>query len=206
VEQRVPARNVVAIASSVGGIEALMVIIEFLPSNLNAAVVSAQHICRSKPSHLAPILARRTPMQVKQAADGDCLCHACIFVAPPNQHLLVQAGGRLQLSTSPPIHFSRRSAEPLFCSVAALYGRNCLGVVLIGGDSDGSLGVQVIKNAGGKIIVQDKATSVDFSMPESAIKTGAVDLMLPLNEIPAAIVSHVNELTNNPPPTHGASQ
>ena len=186
-----PARNVVVIAASVGGIQALSTVIESLPANLPAALAIAQHLSRSQPSHLADILTRRTPLPVKQAAHGDRLCHGCVFVAPPNRHLLVRSGGVLQLSDSPPIHFSRPSAEPLFSSVAALYGRNALGVVLTGSDSDASLGVQTIKNAGGNVIVQDATTSVDFSMPQSAISTGAVDQVVPLEKITAAIVAYV---------------
>lgn len=168
-----------------------------LPANLPAAIVVAQHIPRSHPSRLAEILARKTPMLVKQAANGDVLCHSRIFVAPPDQHLLIESGGLLHLSTSPRIHFTRPSAEPLFCSAAAVYGKNVVGVVLTGADSDASLGVQIIKNAGGKIVVQNQATSVDFSMPQAAIQTGKVDLVLPLNEISEAIVNAVVELTKS---------
>jgi two-component system chemotaxis response regulator CheB len=192
-----PAQNVVVIAASVGGIEALRIVIGNLPSNLNAAVVIAQHISRSHPSQLAEILARKTPMPVKQAADGDCLCHSCVFVAPPNQHVLIEPDGILRLSSSPPIHFTRPSAEPLFCSAAAAYRKHVVAVVLTGSDSDASLCVQIIGKVGGKIIVQDEATSVDFSMPRAAINSTNVDRVIPLDQIAGAIAEFVQDLTNN---------
>jgi two-component system chemotaxis response regulator CheB len=182
------ADHVLVIAGSAGGISALGSLLEDLPSHLEAAIVIAQHVSRYHPSHLAEILARQTFMPVRQAADDDVLRHGCIFVAPPDHHLLIEMGGVLRLSTSPRIHFTRPSAEPLFCSAAAIYGKHAIGVVLTGSDSDASLGVQVIKNAGGKIIVQNEATAVDFSMPRAAIATGKVDMVLPLCQIAGAIV------------------
>jgi two-component system, chemotaxis family, protein-glutamate methylesterase/glutaminase len=186
-----PAQNIVVIAGSVGGVEALSVLTGNLPANLKAAVVVAQHVSRNRPSQLAEILSRRTPMPVKQVADGDRLCHSCIFVAPSNEHVLIELEGILRLSSSPRIHFTRPSAEPLFCSAAAVYGKKVIGVVLTGSDADASLCVQVIGNVGGKVIVQDETTSADFSMPRSAIQTGKVNFVLPLTKIGSAIVELV---------------
>ena len=88
----------------------------------------------------------------------------------------------LELSSSgaEKVHYARPSAEPLFASVADIYQKNAIAVVLTGGDGDGSFGVQIIKEQGGKIIAQDRPTSQDFSMPETSIKTGDVDFILPL--------------------------
>jgi two-component system chemotaxis response regulator CheB len=99
--------------------------------------------------------------------------------------MFVAKGGRLELSSSASekVHYARPSAEPLFASVAEVYQKNAIAVVLTGGDGDGSFGVQIIKEQGGKVIAQDRPTSQDFSMPETSIKTGDVDFILPLNEI-----------------------
>jgi hypothetical protein len=124
---------------------------------------------------------------------GDFLCQSCVFVAPPNHHLLVSGDGRLKLSssTSEKVHHARPSAEPLFASVADVYKKNAIAVVLTGGDGDGSIGVQIIKEKGGKVIAQDRPTSQDFSMPETSIKTGDVDFILPLNEIAPKLIELV---------------
>jgi two-component system chemotaxis response regulator CheB len=188
------AQNIVVIAASIGGIEALQTLVEMLPTNLEAAVAIVQHISRHHPSQLAQILSRHTPMPVKQVSNGDFLCQGCIFVAPPNCHILIQRNHILTLSTASPVHFCRPSAEPLFSSAAAVFGKHVVGVVLTGADSDGFFGVKVIKNAGGCVIVQDETTSANFEMPRSAILTGQVDHILPLNEIASSIVKLVNKM------------
>ena len=94
--------------------------------------------------------------------------------------MFVTKGGSLELSSSSSEkdHYARPSAEPLFASVANVYRKNAIAVVLTGGDGDGSFGVQIIKEKGGKVIAQDRPTSEDFSMPETSIKTGDVDFIL----------------------------
>ncbi len=128
---------------------------------------------------------------VKQAQPGDLLCHSCVFVAPPNHHLTVGLDGILALSspTAEKIHHARPSAEPLFASVAEVYRKNAIAVVLTGGDGDGSTGVGIIKDHGGMVIAQDRPTSEDFSMPESSIETGDVDFILPLDEIAPRLIT-----------------
>src|SRR6185503_8275142 len=128
-----------------------------------------------------------------QAKTGDFLCHSCVFVAPPNHHLSVAKDGRLKLSSSSAekVHYARPSAEPLFASVAAVYQKSAIAVVLTGGDGDGSFGVQIIKDKGGMVIAQDRPTSENFSMPETSIQTGDVDFILPLDEIASKLIELV---------------
>ena len=106
---------------------------------------------------------------------------------------MVTKGGRLELSSSAAekVHYARPSAEPLFASVAEIYQKHAIAVVLTGGDGDGSFGVQIIKERGGTVIAQDRPTSQDFSMPETSIKTGDVDFILPLNEIAPKLIELV---------------
>jgi two-component system, chemotaxis family, protein-glutamate methylesterase/glutaminase len=176
---------VITMAASVGGLKALSVILGGLPADFPAAIAIVMHISPEHKSLLAEILECRTPLAVKQAHSGDILCRASVFVAPPNHHMSVVEGGRLELSssTSEKVHHARPSAEPLFASVAEVYKKNAIAVVLTGGDGDGSIGVQIIKEMGGKVIAQDRPTSEDFSMPETSIKTGDVDFILPLDKI-----------------------
>jgi two-component system chemotaxis response regulator CheB len=172
-------------ATSVGGLKALSVILGGLPADFPAAIAVVMHLSPDHKSVLAEILRNRTGLKVKQAETGDILCPASVFIAPPNHHLYVVEGGRLELSSSASekIHYARPSAEPLFSSVAGIYQKNAIAVVLTGGDGDGSFGVQIIKDKGGTVIAQDRPTSQDFSMPETSIKTGDVDFILPLGEI-----------------------
>jgi two-component system chemotaxis response regulator CheB len=171
----------------------LSVILGGLPPGFPAALAIVLHLSPDHQGGLAEILGRRTPLVVKEARTGDFLGPSCVFVAPPNHHLSVAPGGRLELSSvkGPKINHARPSAEPLFISAAAQYHRHAIAVVLTGGDGDGSFGVQVIKDHGGVVIAQDWRTSVDFSMPETSIKTSAVDFVLPLEEIAGKLIDLV---------------
>jgi two-component system chemotaxis response regulator CheB len=184
---------VIAMAASVGGLKALSVILGGLPANFPAAIAIVMHLAPEHKSILAEILNSRTHLAVKQAHTGDILRRGSVFVAPPNHHLSVVEGGRLKLSSSAAekVHFARPSAEPLFASVAKVYQKNAIAVVLTGGDGDGSFGVQIIKERGGTVIAQDRPTSQDFSMPETSIKTGDVDFILPLNAIAPKLIELV---------------
>ena len=185
--------TVIAMAASVGGLEALSVILGGLPTDFPAAIAIVMHLSPDHKSFLAELLNRRTRLVVKQAHTGDVLCPSCVFVAPPNHHLSVDRGGRLKLSSTAAkkINFARPSAEPLFVSVAAVYKQDAIAVVLTGGDGDGSFGVQIIKDHGGKVIAQDRPTSKDFSMPKTSIETGDVDFILPLDQVAAKLIELV---------------
>ncbi len=186
---------VIAMAASVGGLKALSVILGGLPKDFPASVAIVMHLSPDYKSVLAEILGKRTDLVVKQAQTGDVLCLGCVFVAPPNHHLSVAANRRLKLSSSDAvkIHYARPSAEPLFASVAAVFKKNAIAVVLTGGDGDGSFGVQIIKQ-GGTVIAQDRPTSEDFSMPKSSIETGDVDFVLPLDAIAPKLIELVTSL------------
>jgi len=197
-----PAQCVIAIAASAGGLNALSVILSALPADFPAAIAIVMHLSPDHKSLLAEILKCRTPLDVRQAETGDVLCHSSVFVAVPNHHMFVLPGGIIEISssTAEKVHFARPSAEPLFASVASLYKRNAIAVVLTGGDGDGSIGVSIVKENGGSVIAQDLATSQDFSMPQTAIETGDVDFILPLEEIAPRLVELVGmgEVVHSP--------
>ena len=190
-----PSFPVIAMATSVGGLKALSVILARLPADFPAAIAIVMHLAPDHKSILAELLNGRTHLVVKQAHSDDVLCPSTVFVAPPNHHLSVVKGGRLKLSssTAEKVHYARPSAEPLFASVAAVYKKDAIAVVLTGGDGDGSFGVKIIKDKGGKVIAQDRPTSENFSMPETAIQTGDVDFILPLDRIAAKLVELVGD-------------
>jgi two-component system chemotaxis response regulator CheB len=183
--------DVVAMTASAGGLSALGRVFTALPGDFPAAIVVVQHLDPRHRSLMADILSRRTALQVREAKDEDRLEPATVFIAPPNRHLLVNTDGTLSLSHSELVHFVRPSADLLFESVAASYKDRAIAVVLTGTGSDGNMGVRAIKKMGGTVIVQDEKTSEFFGMPGAAIQTGNVDFILPLAEIPSALVSLV---------------
>ncbi len=180
--------DLVALAASAGGLTAISRILSALPADFPAAIVIVQHLDPRHRSLMANILSRRTPLQVKQAEEGDYLSSATVYIAPPNRHLLVNPDGTLSLSQSELVHFVRPSADLLFESVAASYRHCAIGVVLTGTGSDGAMGVQAIKKMGGTVISQDEESAEFFGMPSAAIQTGDVDFVLSLDEISSALV------------------
>jgi two-component system chemotaxis response regulator CheB len=140
---------------------------------------------------IASVLGRRTTLPVALARADEQATAGTIYVAPPNYHLLVGAGGTLTLSSSELVHFVRPSADLLFESVAGAYGAAALACVLTGSGQDGAMGVSAIKTRGGTVIVQDPASAEFKGMPEAAVATGTVDFVLPLDEIGSVITGLV---------------
>jgi two-component system chemotaxis response regulator CheB len=180
---------VVAIAASAGGVQALQEVLAALPADLPAAVLVVQHLDRAHPSYLPDILARSVVMAVHHAEQGERMKPGVIYVAPPDEHLLLNGDGTFTLAHTELVHFVRPSADLLFESVAGAAGERALAVVLTGTGHDGALGTKAIKRRGGTVIAQDEATSAYFGMPGSAIADGCVDSALPLDEIADAIVA-----------------
>lgn len=183
--------DVVALASSAGGIAALSEILGSLPGEFPAAIVVVQHLDPRHRSLMADILRRRTALNVVQAAEGDHIRAGTVYIAPPDRHLLVNANGTLSLSHSELVHFVRPSADLLFESVAASYRKRAIAVVLTGTGSDGSMGIGAIKKMGGTVVAQDQASAEFSGMPGAAIRSGNADFVLPLDEIAPALVTLV---------------
>jgi|SRR5262245_39283234 len=183
------ALDVVVMAASAGGLKALSHVLAELPEAFPAAILVVQHVDPTHRSLMAEILDRRTSLDVKQAEDGDALEPGKVFVAPPNRHLLLTEGGTIALSGALPVNFLRPSADLLFESVAVVCKHRAIAVVLSGTGRDGATGVSAIKRMGGTVIVQSIGSSEFPGMPGSAIQTGDVDRILPLNEIASALVT-----------------
>jgi two-component system chemotaxis response regulator CheB len=183
------------VAASAGGLKALTAVLSPLPPDLPAAIVIVQHLAPRYRSVLAQILDRCTAIDVRQVQDGAVLRPGTAFIAPPDNHVLVNSNGVLLLSKSERVHFLRPSADLLFESVAASYRARTIAVVLTGSGSDGSKGVEAVKTMGGTVLAQDEATSEFRDMPSAAVRTGSVDFVLPLNEISAALVSLIRGAT-----------
>jgi two-component system, chemotaxis family, protein-glutamate methylesterase/glutaminase len=183
-----PAANrLVILGASAGGPLALGDVLADLPDDLDATVVVVLHLHASHPSVLAEVLARRTRLAVTQAQHGERLEPAHVYVAPPGTHLLFDEGDRtLVLDDGPPRRHLRPSIDATFESAAAIFEGETIAVVLTGTGADGSAGAVAVHGHGGTVLAQDAAEFA--SMPRAAIATGAVDRILPLQEIGPAIV------------------
>ena len=185
---------VVAIAASAGGVQAPLALTAALP----AAVLVAQHLAETPASHLAQVLARRCPLPVRTAVDGDSVRPGLVLVCPGGSHLLLAPGPRLWLPSDGPVNFVRPSADRLFESLARTCGRHAIAVVLSGSGRDGAVGVRAVKAAGGTVIVEDRTTAQFYGMPKAAIRSGAADLVLPIQDIPGVLVGLILETCNEP--------
>jgi two-component system chemotaxis response regulator CheB len=184
--------EVVAVASSAGGIHGLATLLSALEAELPVPVLVVQHLDPRHRTVIAEVLGRRTEMNVKLAEDHERIVPGTAYIAPPDRHLLVRPGGLLALTDSELVHFVRPSADLLFESVAGAYGPQAIACVLTGTGRDGAMGVDAVKSRGGTVIVQDPATAEFSGMPEAAVGTGTVDFVLPLEEI-AAVISGLVE-------------
>lgn len=185
--------DIIAIGASAGGLAAITEVLAPLSADFPCALVVVQHLHPDYQSRMAEILSRRTKLNVKQAQDGDQLSPGTVYIAPPDNHLLVLADGVLALRHTQKIHFLRPSADVLFESVASSFMSRSIGVVLSGTGSDASAGLTAIKNAGGITIAEDYKTAEFPGMPESAWHTGLVDFILPLSKIGAKLIELVEK-------------
>ncbi|MBW8907310.1 MAG: chemotaxis protein CheB [Betaproteobacteria bacterium] len=179
--------DVVALAASAGGLNALTHVLAALPPDFPAALVVVQHLDRRHRSVMADILARKCRLPVKEAVEGEPLQAGRAYIAPPDRHLLVTPDHSVSLTQTELVHFVRPSADLLFESVAASYKERAIAVVLSGSGQDGAMGVKAIKKMGGTVIVQDAKNAEFTGMPEAAQATGKADFVLPLDDIAPAL-------------------
>jgi len=182
--------KIVAIGSSTGGTNALEFLLKNMPPDIPPMVV-VQHM----PSGFTQLFAERLnslyTQDVREAKSGDFLMRGRMLIAPADLHMkIVQQQGKLAVEcyAGNRIHGVMPAADILFESVANVMGKNAIGVILTGMGNDGAKGMVHIKNAGGKNIGQDEASCVVYGMPKAAKDLGAVEIELPLNQIPDAIM------------------
>ena len=180
-----------ALVGSAGGLSAVSVVLAALPAELAAPLIVLLHLDPNHVSRLAPILARKTPLSVKQAETGDTLVAGHVFVAPPASHLLVTLSGSLELGHGPPVRRLRPSADVFLTSLALAYGTGTLAIILSGAGHDGAAGAAAVKLAGGTVFAQDQETAEYFGMPGAAIEEHVVDQVLPLGDVAVAVVEFV---------------
>jgi len=174
--------DVVAVGASAGGFHAISGLLRPLPAEFPGSIVIVQHLYPTHESLLANLLQSHTALLVKQAEHDEIMLPGHVYIAPPDQHLLV-GPGKIQLAHTRLVHFSRPSIDLLFESVAGVYGSHSIGIILTGTLKDGSAGIRAIKEAGGVTMAQDPADAEFDSMPAAAMATGCVDYSLPLAKL-----------------------
>lgn len=179
----------VVIGASTGGPRALETVLLNLPQNLPAAVFVTQHMPPNFTRALAERLDKVAAIRIKEAEHGEPVFPGTVYLAPGNYHMEVTAERTIRLTQDPPVEHVRPSANVMMVSVAQVYGKHTLGVILTGMGKDGAAGMVEIKKQGGSTLAQDEETSVIFSMPRAAIQAGAADRVLPLQRIAGAITA-----------------
>jgi two-component system, chemotaxis family, protein-glutamate methylesterase/glutaminase len=188
-DQRFP---VVVLAASTGGPATVMRIAPGFTHDFPAAVILVQHMPATFTTQYAAQLAEFTEIRVKEAEANESLQPGTLYICPGGQHLRVTPTGRIQLDgTSGRINGYLPNIDITMESVAAFAGPLSIGAVLTGMGNDGAIGAKAIKSAGGLVLAQDEATSVIFGMPAEAIKAGAVDQVLGIDDVYAAIEKRV---------------
>lgn len=182
--------RVVGMGASAGGLEALERFFERADTEMAVAYVVVQHLSPDHKSLMADILGKRTRLPVTEAEDGVVLEPGRVYVVPARKNLVVE-GRFLRLKERAAAHTLNLPIDLLFRSLAEQQGELAMGVVLSGTGSDGRMGIEAIKEAGGLVIAQDPSTARFDGMPLSAISTGLVDLILAPDAMPAEIRRHV---------------
>ena len=193
---RLSTEKVIAIGASTGGTEAIRVVLEQLPADAPAVVIT-QHMPPGFTRSFAARLDGLCRLTVTEAVDGERALPGHAYIAPGDRHLKLTRSGanyQLALDDGPPVNRHRPSVEVLFRSVAAHAGPNAIGIMLTGMGKDGAAAMREMKDAGSYNIAQDEATCVVFGMPKEAIAAGAVDEVLPVQRIAQRVLERLAAL------------
>jgi len=184
--------KIVVIGASTGGTEALKTLLEALPPD-TPGIVIVQHMPELFTRAFAGRLDGLCSISVKEAETNDSVIRGRALIAPGNHHMLLKRSGAryyVEIKDGPLVSRHRPSVDVLFRSAARYAGQNAVGVILTGMGDDGAHGMLEMKQAGAFTIAQDEATCVVFGMPKEAIKLGAVDKVVPLQSVAAAVLAH----------------
>jgi len=186
--------QIIAIGASTGGTEAIKTVLERLPPD-SPAVLITQHIPAAFSRPFAERMNRHSPMAVCQAEDGQPVIPGHAYIAPGDHHLVLERSGAryiCRLSSADPVNRHRPSVDVLFDSVAAKAGANAVGTLLTGMGDDGARGLLAMRNAGAMTFAQDEATSVVWGMPGAAHKLGAPQKLVPIERMAEALLNAVS--------------
>jgi two-component system chemotaxis response regulator CheB len=176
-------KRIVVVGTSLGGLNALSILLAGIPGDFRLPIAIAQHRTRDADSTLAALLQRQSQLPVTEAEDKTPIEPGHVYLAPPDYHLLV-GSDELSLSTDAPVSNARPSIDVLFDSAASSFGSGVIAVVLTGASEDGAIGAAAVKSRGGRIIAQDPTEAESPVMPMAVVSRNLVDLILPLRAIP----------------------
>ncbi len=163
-----------------------------LPAGLGAAVLIVQHMPAGFTRSLAQRLDAMSALSVREAEQGERVETDHVYLAPGGYHLRVVAGGggapHVSLDQGPTVWGVRPAADPMFASIATLFGTRAVGVVLTGMGRDGAEGLRVMRHHGAGSIVQDRASSIIYGMPNAALLHAGADVVTPLTGVASAVV------------------
>ncbi len=179
---------IVGIGASAGGLEAFTELLSHLPTDTDMAFVLIQHLSPHQKSLLTEILSRTTQMPVTEVEDGMTVVPNHVYVIPPNATMTI-AQGVLKLAPCQKTRGMRMVVDTFFCSLAEDWGNKAIGVVLSGGDGDGTRGVEAIKAAGGITFAQCEESAQVSSMPNTAVASGHVDFILTPQQMAAELAN-----------------
>jgi len=180
--------SLIGIGASTGGPQALSQVLSVLPVDLPSPILVVQHIATGFVTDFARWLNSICALTVRVALGGEIAEPGNVYVAPEGAHLGIFANRRIRLSTAPKISGHRPSADFLFSSLANALPRQTLGILMTGMGEDGAEGLLKLKKAGGTTFAQDRESCIVFGMPETAIRLGAADRIVPLGQMAAGIV------------------
>ncbi|MCR5785397.1 MAG: chemotaxis response regulator protein-glutamate methylesterase [Eubacterium sp.] len=188
--------KLIALASSTGGPKALQSVIPYLPKNMDAPLVLVQHMPAGFTASMANRLNELSEVEVKEAEDGDVLKKGWVYIAPGGKHIRVVAGAAghtIKLSDEPPIGGLRPCADIMYESLESSKFDSICCVVLTGMGADGTKGINGLKKARGGIftIAQNAETCVVYGMPKAIAESGAVNEVVPLEEVAKTIIKNV---------------
>lgn len=200
---------VVGIGASAGGLEALERFFAQMPAETGMAFVVVQHLSPDFESLMDELLSHRTKIPIFRVTDGMMVQPDSVFLIPPKKEMIVSAG-KLLLTDKDPSQGLTLPIDQFFRSLSQDIGPRAIGIVLSGTGSDGSRGVRDIHEAGGFVIAQSDDSAKFDGMPRSAVETGVVDLVLPPEEMPGALLRHIqhplSELHSPPAPEKSARE
>ncbi len=181
--------KLVAIGTSTGGTQALELVLSALPAD-SPGIVIVQHMPEKFTAAFSERLNKICQIEVREAAHGDRVLDGLALVAPGGKHMQLRRNGaqyQVDIFDGPPVNRHKPSVDVLFRSVAKHAGANALGVIMTGMGDDGALGLLEMHQAGAETLAQDEKTCVVYGMPKEAVKHGAVDRIVPLQEIAGLI-------------------
>lgn len=189
---------VVAVGASTGGTDALRIFLESMPPD-SPGIVIVQHMPENFTKSFANRLNELCQMTVKEAENGDTIIRGRALIAPGNHHMLLKRSGAkyyVEIKDGPLVNRHRPSVDVLFRSTARFAGRNAIGVIMTGMGDDGARGLLEMKEAGARTIAQDEKSCVVFGMPNEAIKLGAAEKVMPLDQIAGLTLSWAKQFSS----------